>query len=250
VLRLLDLGVPTVAGECAMSEELRGIIGDFGATNRAADTVYLDAELVSLLNQLAERTQIPRPKLLREAVDDLLLKYGMVKSRTGSKPGSASASRSPEGAPTANTRRERRNSFKRSHPVSAESVANAKTESTHVGTNISRRGRAKASRQLEKVPSRRRRQVAATESNQASTAERLETERLQVLKVMSIIEACRLSCVSGLGNADPGILAYALFAARELANGVAGALGKLVNEYERRDRTARRPRTDNLGMIC
>jgi hypothetical protein len=41
--------------------------------------LYLEPEKAALLNQLAASTRIPKAVLLREAVDDLLLKYGVLK---------------------------------------------------------------------------------------------------------------------------------------------------------------------------
>jgi hypothetical protein len=41
--------------------------------------LYLEPEKATLLNQLAASTRIPKAVLLREAVDDLLLKYGVLK---------------------------------------------------------------------------------------------------------------------------------------------------------------------------
>ena len=41
--------------------------------------LYLELEKAALLNQLAASTRIPKAVLLREAVDDLLLKYGVLK---------------------------------------------------------------------------------------------------------------------------------------------------------------------------
>lgn len=56
-----------------------------GKTKRTRDAVYLDPDKFSLLAELAHRTRIPRAVLLREAVDDLLSKYGALK-RTPIKP--------------------------------------------------------------------------------------------------------------------------------------------------------------------
>lgn len=47
---------------------------------RKADTIYLEPEKFALLKQLAEDTRIPRSVLLREAVDDLLIKHGLLKA--------------------------------------------------------------------------------------------------------------------------------------------------------------------------
>ena len=42
---------------------------------------YLDAGKLELLKRLAKRSRIPRAVLVREAVDDLLVKYGLLKRR-------------------------------------------------------------------------------------------------------------------------------------------------------------------------
>ena len=47
-----------------------------GRTKRAIETLYLDPEKLELLKQFAAETRIPRSVLLREAVDDLLVKHG------------------------------------------------------------------------------------------------------------------------------------------------------------------------------
>jgi predicted transcriptional regulator len=47
-----------------------------GRTLRTAETLYLDPEKLELLKQLAAETRIARSVLLREAVDDLLVKHG------------------------------------------------------------------------------------------------------------------------------------------------------------------------------
>lgn len=39
----------------------------------------MDPDKLELLKRLAEDTRIPRAVLMREAVDDLLAKYGMLK---------------------------------------------------------------------------------------------------------------------------------------------------------------------------
>lgn len=47
---------------------------------RKPDTIYLEHEKFELLKKLADDTRIPRSVLLREAVDDLLVKHGMLKA--------------------------------------------------------------------------------------------------------------------------------------------------------------------------
>lgn len=50
-----------------------------GKTKRSVEVAYLDADKLALLKELAGRTRIARSVLMREAVDDLLTKYGMLK---------------------------------------------------------------------------------------------------------------------------------------------------------------------------
>ncbi len=50
-----------------------------GKTKRAFETVYLDHDKLALLKQLATDTRIPRAVLAREAIDDLLMKYKVLK---------------------------------------------------------------------------------------------------------------------------------------------------------------------------
>jgi hypothetical protein len=50
-----------------------------GKTKRTRDALYLDPDKFALLVELAHRTRIPRAVLLREAVDDLLSKYRVLK---------------------------------------------------------------------------------------------------------------------------------------------------------------------------
>ncbi len=51
-----------------------------GRTKRKVEVAYLDADKLELLKQLAAQTRIPRSVLLREAVDDLLKKYGIIEA--------------------------------------------------------------------------------------------------------------------------------------------------------------------------
>jgi len=52
-------------------------------TERAkhAQSIYLELEKASLLDRLAADSRIPKAVLLREAVDDLLSKHGIVWTR-------------------------------------------------------------------------------------------------------------------------------------------------------------------------
>jgi predicted DNA-binding protein len=51
-----------------------------GKTKLKTNSVYLLPEKHELLIELSVKTRIPRSELLREAVDDLLKKHGMVKA--------------------------------------------------------------------------------------------------------------------------------------------------------------------------
>lgn len=44
-----------------------------------AQPIYLEADRTALLDALAAETRIPKAVLLREAVDDLLIKHGKLK---------------------------------------------------------------------------------------------------------------------------------------------------------------------------
>jgi hypothetical protein len=46
---------------------------------RSVEVAYLDPEKLDLLKQLAAQTRIPRAVLIREAIDDLLVKYKLLK---------------------------------------------------------------------------------------------------------------------------------------------------------------------------
>lgn len=48
-------------------------------TKRHQQALYLDHDKAALLDALSEETRIPKAVLLREAVDDLLRKYGKLK---------------------------------------------------------------------------------------------------------------------------------------------------------------------------
>ncbi len=52
-----------------------------GITKRSVESAYLDPEKLELLKALAAKTRIPRAVLMREAVDDLLLKHGVLNPR-------------------------------------------------------------------------------------------------------------------------------------------------------------------------
>lgn len=51
-------------------------ISGMGRTKRKPENVYVDHDKYALLVQLATQTRIPRAVLWREALDDILVKYG------------------------------------------------------------------------------------------------------------------------------------------------------------------------------
>jgi hypothetical protein len=51
-----------------------------GTAMKHQQPLYLEPERAELLNHLAASTRIPKAVLLREAVDDLLVKYKLLKS--------------------------------------------------------------------------------------------------------------------------------------------------------------------------
>ena len=53
-----------------------------GKTTRPGILTNLDADKLDDLNELAARTRIPRSVLMREAVDDLLIKHEPKKPKT------------------------------------------------------------------------------------------------------------------------------------------------------------------------
>jgi hypothetical protein len=50
-----------------------------GKTKRKQEGIYIDHDKFALLVELSAKTKIPRSVLWREALDDLLTKYGAVK---------------------------------------------------------------------------------------------------------------------------------------------------------------------------
>jgi Ribbon-helix-helix domain len=56
-----------------------------GKTKRAIESLYLDQDKLALLKKLAADTRIPRAVLAREAIDDLLIKYKVLKAPKGGK---------------------------------------------------------------------------------------------------------------------------------------------------------------------
>jgi hypothetical protein len=50
-----------------------------GKTKRSREIAYLDLEKLELLKKLASTSRIPRAVLVREAIDDLLVKHGLLK---------------------------------------------------------------------------------------------------------------------------------------------------------------------------
>jgi hypothetical protein len=49
-------------------------------TKRTPQFMHLDPDKAKLLNELAAETRIPKSVLMREAVDDLLIKHGKLKA--------------------------------------------------------------------------------------------------------------------------------------------------------------------------
>ncbi|MFP1883509.1 ribbon-helix-helix domain-containing protein [Lonsdalea quercina] len=54
--------------------------------NRHRFTSSIDKNLVSMLDDLAIQTRIPKSRLLDEAISDLLLKHGMLLKQKDSQP--------------------------------------------------------------------------------------------------------------------------------------------------------------------
>ena len=50
-----------------------------GRTKRSVEVAYLDPDKHALLKQLARQTRIPKTVLVREAIDDLLVKHGLLR---------------------------------------------------------------------------------------------------------------------------------------------------------------------------
>jgi Ribbon-helix-helix domain len=50
-----------------------------GKTKQSVEVAYLDPAKLELLKRLASKTRIARTVLVREAIDDLLVKYGLLK---------------------------------------------------------------------------------------------------------------------------------------------------------------------------
>jgi hypothetical protein len=51
-----------------------------GKTTRKSEMLYVDHDKFALLVELAKKTRIPRSVLWREALDDLLVKHGVLKA--------------------------------------------------------------------------------------------------------------------------------------------------------------------------
>ena len=51
-----------------------------GKTKRKAETIYIDHEKFELMAKLSTKTRVPRAVLWREALDDVLIKHGVLKS--------------------------------------------------------------------------------------------------------------------------------------------------------------------------
>lgn len=50
-----------------------------GRTHRHQQAIYLDHEKAKLLDELASRTRVPKQAYMREAIDDLLIKYKLLR---------------------------------------------------------------------------------------------------------------------------------------------------------------------------
>jgi hypothetical protein len=70
------LGAPYKVVACWL---MKAYISYMGKTKRKQEGIYIDHEKFALLVQLSTKTKIPRSVLWREALDDLLLKYGVGK---------------------------------------------------------------------------------------------------------------------------------------------------------------------------
>ena len=57
-----------------------------GKTLRHQQSIYLDHDKAALLDRLSRETRIPKQALLREAVDLLLAKHGVMKAQKRRKP--------------------------------------------------------------------------------------------------------------------------------------------------------------------
>jgi hypothetical protein len=62
--------------ECRHKAQISGV----GKTKRKQENVYVDHDKYALLVQLAKQTRIPRTVLWREALDDILVKYGVLRT--------------------------------------------------------------------------------------------------------------------------------------------------------------------------
>lgn len=51
-----------------------------GPTTRRAQPIYLDHDKADLLDELSAETRIPKAALMREAIDDLLVKHGKLEA--------------------------------------------------------------------------------------------------------------------------------------------------------------------------
>jgi len=57
-----------------------------GRTTKHQQALYLEKARAELLDRLAQHTRIPKAVLLREAVDDLLVKHKVLKSSEVTRP--------------------------------------------------------------------------------------------------------------------------------------------------------------------
>ncbi|MGH8226525.1 MAG: ribbon-helix-helix domain-containing protein [Steroidobacteraceae bacterium] len=61
-----------------------------GPTTRHQQAIYLDHDKADLLDELSAETRIPKAALMREAIDDLLVKHDKLKPPSKPKPGRTS----------------------------------------------------------------------------------------------------------------------------------------------------------------
>jgi hypothetical protein len=78
----------------------------------------------------------------------------------------------------------------------------------------------------------RRRPKKTTEPPALPLAERLQLEREQLFRAMSVVTCCRLACASKFANDDPEVMVDALQVAYDLIDQAAGQLGVICDEQD------------------
>jgi hypothetical protein len=83
--KLADLFLAWAADDAVRlhSSLLEATINDMGKTIRTQQSIYLDDDRAELLDTLSASTRIAKQVLLREAVDDLLVKHKLLKPPRG-----------------------------------------------------------------------------------------------------------------------------------------------------------------------